>query len=94
MTTAELKEDKSDQHDAAATAARARADAITAAADASGQSIAETVQSTGQSSVNDVQSASDAAAEKAGATRGAGGQFGMNAGGFVSKRSKKNKKKK
>ena len=94
MTTAELKEDKSDQHDAAATAARARADAITAAAEASGQSIAETVQSTGQSSVNDVQSASDAAAEEAGATRGAGGQFGMNAGGFVSKRSKKNKKKK
>lgn len=93
MTTAELKEDKSDQHDAAATAARARADAITAAAEASGQSIAETVQSTGQSSVNDVQSASDAAAEEAGATRGAGGQYGMNAGGFVSKRSKKNKKK-
>ena len=93
MTTAELKEDKSDQHDAAATVARARADAITAAAEASGQSIAETVQSTGQSSANDVQSASDAAAEEAGATPGAGGQYGMNAGGFVSKRSKKKKKK-
>ena len=93
VSTEELKEDMSDQHDAAATAAKARADAITAAAEASGQTIAETVQSTGQSSANDVQSASDAAAEEAGATRGAGGQFGMNAGGFVSKRSKKKKKK-
>lgn len=93
VSTEELKEDMSDQHDAAATAAKARADAITAAAEASGQTIAETVQSTGQSSANDVQSASDVAAEEAGATRGAGGQFGMNTGGFVSKRSKKKKKK-
>ena len=82
-TTTQLRQDKDDNSNRAEVVAKAKASAIKKAAAGSGKSIAEVGRTLAPS--NKAPSKSDEAAKKAGATRGAGGQWGMAKGGLVSR---------
>ena len=85
-STAALRTDRDQSQNAAQQAAQARAASVTQEARDTGRSIAEIGRSRAPST--SAPTASDRAASRAGATRGAGGQFGMNKGGLMKKKKK------
>ena len=82
-STAQVRQDRDNSSNRAQDVARAKSSAIQKASAGSGKSIAEVGRTVAPSTK--APSASDKAAKKAGATRGAGGQFGMAKGGLVSR---------
>jgi hypothetical protein len=88
-STARVRREKEEAAARQAELARQRSATIQQASDDSGLSIAEIGRSMAPSSY---ESASDKAAKEAGATPGAGGQFGMKDGGLASKKKRKKKK--
>ena len=83
---AALRKDRDQSQNAAQKAAIERAASVRQEASDTGRSIAEVGRS--RSSSTTAPTASDRAASRAGATRGAGGQFGMNKGGLMKKKKK------
>jgi len=83
---AALRKDRDQSQNAAQKAAIERAASIRQEASDTGRSIAEVGRSRSPSTT--APTASDRAASRAGATRGAGGQFGMNKGGLMKKKKK------
>ena len=88
-STARVKREKEEAATRQAELARQRSANIQQVSDDSGYSIAELGRSSAPSSTV---SAGDKAAKAAGATPGAGGQFGMKDGGLASKKQRKKKK--
>jgi len=88
-STARVKREKEEAAARQAELARQRSANIQQVSDDSGYSIAELGRSSAPSST---MSAGDKAAKAAGATPGAGGQFGMKDGGLASKKKRKKKK--
>ena len=89
-STARVKREKEEAAARQAELARQRSANIQQASNDSGYSIAELGRRSAPSSA---MSAGDRAAKAAGATPGAGGQFGMKDGGLASKKKRNNKKK-
>ena len=88
-STARVRREKEEAAARQAELARQRSANIQRGSNDSGRSIAEIGRSTAPSSY---ESASDKAAKAAGATVGAGGQYGMKDGGLASKKKRKKKK--